>query len=276
MVESSAPFATLDADRAFYTARKNPIPPLLNVPAEVLGKYTVIFPARPAPNQGLDASHFPQGDGVGRLTVRASGLARLAGRLADGTAVVSINALSKSNAWPLYVPLYRKQGSISGRSIFRDTVAISDLDGLDLNWFRPANPRAELYPGGWPAGIRTDLLGAKFIGPQKGSTASILSGLNPTGPAGNAVLALSDGNLPALLEIDVNVNPKNKAVLLAPPPALRAKLTIAPNGLIGGGFLHPSSGTRTVAHGVIFQKQERASGYFLGPLESGLFTLTPK
>ncbi len=274
--ESSAPFATLDADRAFYTARTNPIPPLLNVPAEVLGKYTVIFPARPAPNQGLDASHFPQGDGVGRLTVRASGFARLAGRLSDGTAVVSINALSKSNAWPLYVPLYRKQGSISGRSIFRDTAAISDLDGLDLNWFRPANPRAELYPDGWPAGIRTDLLGSKFTGPQKGSTASILPGLNPPSPAGNADLALSDGNLPAPIEIAVNVNAKNKAVLLAPPPALRAKLIIAPNGLIGGSFLHPTSGTRTVPRGVIFQKQERATGFFLGPVESGLFTLTPK
>ena len=278
LVEHSAPFAAIDADRAGYTARRNPVAPLLNVPAEVLGKYTVIFPAKLAPNQGLDASHFPQGDGIGRLTVRTNGIARLAGKLADGTPVVFANALSKTNAWPLYVALYRGKGSITGRSMFRDTATVSDLDGLELDWFRPANARAAHYQDGWPGGIRTDLLGSKFLSPPAGVAASVLPGLLPTTPAGNADLEFRKGGLPLPGQIDiaVNVDARNKATLIAPPAGLMPRLVIAPSGLIGGSFIHPADGKRTIPRGVIFQKQERASGYFLGPTESGAFSLVPK
>ncbi len=278
LTDNNAPFAALDADRAYYSSRRNPEPPLLKVPADLLGKYTVIFPAKLAPNQGMASSQFPQGDGIGLLTVRRDGIAKLIGKLADGTPVVVTNALSKTNAWPLYLALYRGKGSISGRSTFRDTPMISDLDGLDLNWFRPAEPRARHYPDGWPGGIRIDLLGSKFVGPRKGIAASILPGLNPTDAAGNASLVLSDGNLPipGQIDISVNVTPNNRAALITPPLGMNASLTIGAGGLLGGLFIHPENGKRTIPSGVIFQKQERATGFFLGPTESGGFELVPK
>lgn len=272
LTQLGAPFAAFEAERAFYSS-KNP------VAAPVLGKYTVLFSPVAAPNNGLDAARFPQGTGFGLLTVAAKGTAKLSGTLADGTAVSSANSLSEDNGWPIYVSFYKKNGALSGLARFR-TLAATDLDGLGLTWIRPANvPPLTRYPPGWlDPGILVDLIGSKFVGPQRGVNVSILPGLDPVSPAGNADFLLRDGNLPVPGAIDVsaNVDTKNKIVLLAAPAALKLKLKLASSGIVTGSFVHPATNKSTPIKGALFQKQNRAAGFFPGPAESGEMRLVPK
>src|SRR5206468_523443 len=107
----------------------------------------------------LAASAFPQGDGVGTLTVSTAGVATLVGTLADGAKVSYANALSKTNMWPVYVVLASGQGALAGPAHLGDRPAVSDADGLDLQWYKPASKAAQ-YPAGWASGIQLDLLGS--------------------------------------------------------------------------------------------------------------------
>src|SRR4029453_3318560 len=87
-------FAMIEADRALYTAKANPVLPMRNVPPELLGAYTVIFAARTPNEQGLPAAQFPQGDGAGIAILRKDGSVRLTATLANGDKVTYANVLS--------------------------------------------------------------------------------------------------------------------------------------------------------------------------------------
>jgi hypothetical protein len=162
--DAGAPVAQMEADRAQYAAvvsRALPSvkrPTMTLVPPPLLGNYTVVFGSKTPAQQGLPAAEFPQGDGYGRLSVSKSGWVKLAGRLADGSTVSAGNSLSKSLNWPFYTNLYGAKGSIGGVVTFRNLDG-SDLDGLGLNWFRPAATAGKVYPKGWENGIKVDLVG---------------------------------------------------------------------------------------------------------------------
>ena len=290
LTETGAPFAAITADRALYTAKKNPVPPLMNVtPATLVGHYTVHFAALAAPNNGHAAAEYPQGDGVGLLTVTTAGTARLAGTLADGTAFTYSNALSKANHWPFYVAVSGGKGSISGDVTFAANVPLkTDLDGRGLHWFKPANAAAKLYPAGWANGIQTDQLGAKFVVPPAGANMSILPGLMAPGAAGNAEVVLTDGNVPNPgIKEPFNISTKNVATAIQPNPdsvqlSLR-NVVVKPNfsgvittGAFTGSFMHPASHLRTTFKGVILQNQQLGYGFFRDPDQSGAVTLAPK
>jgi uncharacterized repeat protein (TIGR02543 family) len=164
ITDAGAPFAQMEADRAQFAATVSKALPSVTrpimtlVPAHLLGSYTVVFGAKTPAQQGLPAAEFPQGDGYGRLSVSKSGWVKLAGRLADGSTVSAGNSLSKSLNWPFYTNLYGAKGSIGGVVTFRNLDG-SDLDGLGLNWFRPAATAGKVYPKGWENGIKVDLVG---------------------------------------------------------------------------------------------------------------------
>ena len=99
----ATPFATLDADRALYTAKSNPTAPFKNPPAGLPGKYTAIFGAQAPGVQGLSPDLYPQGDGIAFITVNKDGTAKVTGTLADGSRVSTSNALSQTNALPFHV-----------------------------------------------------------------------------------------------------------------------------------------------------------------------------
>ncbi|MGB8169928.1 MAG: Ig-like domain-containing protein, partial [Chthoniobacteraceae bacterium] len=75
LTEDGAPFATIVADRALYVAAKNPVAPFLNVPTDLLGRYTVVFAAKTPAEQNRLPGEYPQGDGVGFLFVKSTGVA---------------------------------------------------------------------------------------------------------------------------------------------------------------------------------------------------------
>lgn len=279
ITDGGAPFSVLTANRNLYTAKKNPVAPLRNVPPELLGKYTVVLQAKTPAQQGIAAELYPQGHGCGFLTVSTSGTVKLDAMLADGTHVVAVNALSKQTladlgTWPFYASFGAGKGSISGVTRFRDQTGVSDLDSAEVQWFKVPNAKAKYYPLGWSAGIRTDLLGAKLVIPPSNPPASILPGLAPVDLDGNAAIELTGGGLvPGGLTKMLNLTEKNVATVVTPDAD---KLTLnlrSPLGKLSGTFVHGVSLKKTSYRGVILQKQKLGFGYFLGPDQSGAVQL---
>jgi|GEM_PF-5320019 len=280
--EDGTAFAVFTADRALYTAKKNPVLPLLSVPSELLGKYTVVFAAKSLADQGRAATEYPQGDGIGLLTVSTAGTVKLTGTLADGTAVSASNTLSKNQEWPFYAVLAKGKGSISGLVTFRETLDFNhlgpaDLDAADLHWFKPAGAlTAKFYPAGWLTGITTDLLGSKLVLPPAKDKISVFPDLPLEAPGGNCDVTFADGNLISALPKSVNISGTNKVTVINPADDKLALAIRATAGAVTGTFIHPVSGKKVTARGAVFQKQKRSYGFFLGASESGSFSIGRK
>jgi hypothetical protein len=278
---ASAVIATIDADRAFFDGKT----PETTVAARYLvnkGKYTTVLPARES-QTGLTTAKFPQGDGVGKVTVTKKGLVKLVGTLADGTPVIGAAPLSSDYRWPFFVKLYKKLGVITGPVTFDDTQADSDLKGTDVIWIRPndATGKAKYYGEGWPSGIFTDLLGAKYASV---AGTSVVPGLGAADLVnGNADLQFFEGKLAASVAKTVSISSKNKVTNVPADRSFSLGLTPA-SGLFAGKFKHSDS-TSPAFKGAIFQKGPNPGGYgfFLstvprnGPSgESGAVTLKAK
>ncbi len=274
--DGATAFATIETDRALYTARRDFTDPFRNVRTELLGKYTIVFAAKPVAEQGIPASAYPQGHGVGMLTVNTKGVATLTGTLADGRPIRYANSLSKANTWPLYVPFAGGKGSLSGWIAFADRAKISDLEGLDLHWFKPASA-ARLYPAGWASGIKADLLGAKYTVPERAENLSILPGLTLEDTDGNADFMAQAGGLPTpgSIRASLNISALNRVAPVAPNPQNVAATAIPLTGTLSGAFIHPGTQKRATYKAVILQKQQRAAGHFISGSESGSIAVWP-
>jgi uncharacterized repeat protein (TIGR01451 family) len=278
LADGGQPFATLVADRALYALPSLAKAPFRAVPPEILGRYTVILPAKTPQETGRAASSYPQGDGAGTLVVDTRGRATLRAYLPDGSRVVYINSLSKANTWPLYLPLYRNAGSLSGPVTFRDRKDLSDFDALDLHWFKPPSP-ARRYPGGWMSGLQIDLLGSKYIVTPGRSVLEPLPNppLAAPQPGGNVEVALTGGSLaaPGLLH-PLNLDARDHARSIVGEKVPLSLGLIRSTGFVAGRFYDPASRRFLTYFGYVFQKQGMASGFFLDTQESGSFVLTPK
>src|SRR5205814_754190 len=100
------------------------------------------------------------------LAVNSSGLVTVSGKLGDGQTVSYSNYLSKDNVLAFYIPVYATtiNGTVSGPVSFRDVPGQSDVDGVGLTWYKPANAADTAYRNGWPAvptgtGIKVNLIG---------------------------------------------------------------------------------------------------------------------
>ena len=124
--ESGSVIVNLDANRALYTVRRNPVAPLLNMPATLRdplldkGVYTGVFSPLSVANQGMAATEFPQGSGYSFVTVRRDGKVLLRGKLADGAPFTATALLTEGNILPFHAKLYGGKGAISGLITFRD------------------------------------------------------------------------------------------------------------------------------------------------------------
>ena len=300
LMDEVNPYAVIDAERALYTTKKNPVAPYANVPAELLGKYTVAFVAK------TPGSASPQGHGYGFATVAKTGVVKLTGTLADGTKITTSSPVTTTGRWPLYVPLVSGKGSLSGFVQFDATQATTDLAATDLRWFKPANNKAKLYPLGWPAGIVADFLGSKLVRPAAVPPTSILPDLPAPDADGNVTFKLSGAG--QAITRAVNLTPQDVALILAPGlddltftlrgtaplpknPPVKGMVTVnninypdyrlpavpaATFGWFNGSFLlDPANAPkkRTAFRGAVLQKSHQALGYFLTPTESGAVEL---
>jgi hypothetical protein len=110
----------------------------------------------PKVQMGLDLEDYPQGPGMGLLTILRGGQARVAINLADGIRVTAAMPIQRTMRIPLFVPLYQAAaGGLTGEIRLSHGDAEGDIQATDLLWFRPVLNRAP-YPFGWPEGITLD------------------------------------------------------------------------------------------------------------------------
>ncbi len=281
LTENSVIVSALVLDRYLYTDVAAPVAPLMNVPTSVRnpvtdnGAYTGIFQSLTPAAQGLPLASFPQGDGWLTATVSAKGAVTFSGKLGDGQTVTYTSYLSKDNRVPFYLSAYSGTGTVAGMISFRDVPAQSDADGLALRWYKPANSSDTSYRSGWPNGITVYFLGSKFL-PSSISGKTIL-GNNPVAtPTINALLELSDGSLTTLLDNRLSISAANLATIFGAPTGGTAaqllSVTLSANGTFTGSFRHPVSNKTTTFAGVVMQKTQTASGYFMGLPSTGTIT----
>lgn len=266
--------STIDAPRAYY----NGLTPTTTVPDEYLGAgqtdgtFTVVLlPKSQTP--AMATTLYPQGDGIGTITVTSSGNVTLVGTLADGTAVTATSTLSSpapTSKAALFTRLYSSQGFLSGLATMDATQAGSDLSATDVRWLRPAIAGTHYYPAGWPTTITTDLLAAKYDatgsvlkradGADGGFIGDELLGEDADG---NAELSFLEGNLAGSIAKELNIATDNLVTGVGADTSFVLNLD-APTGAISGTFTH-SDATTPAFRGVIFQKGPEAGafGFFL-------------
>lgn len=278
----------LDADRAVFSTTGLHVPDEFLKPGDNTGNgyYTVVLPARDS-QTGLTTSEYPQGDGIGTLTVTPGGTITLTATLADGTAITASAPMSKNDEWPLSAFIKGSSTAagvtIGGMVKFGTGLGRTDLSGVDLRWFRGPLDNAPYYPAGWLSGIQMDIMGARYVQLD----GSELPGLGATSPSGNALLEISDGLLSSTISKSLNIGATNAVTKIPAADASYSLAITASNGSVSGTFTHPGHATiKPAIRAVIYQKGDRpgAYGFFLSPVptgsttpgESGGVTLSPK
>jgi uncharacterized repeat protein (TIGR03803 family) len=268
--EEDALVASISGAQALYTAKRNPAPPLQNVPVSLLdpatdrGAYTVVFSTPDAP--GLDASAFPPGHGWALFRIGKNGVVRATGRLADGTPFSASQPLVAEDTLLLFARLPRLSGALGGVVRFREE-AESDADGTSLRWFRAPNARATLYPGGWPGGISLDVAGSKFVASR--ITGRTPLDVPPSTGAANALILFEGGGLPGPLGnlLALGLRPAASDLGAAPESTAAAglRLAFAQDGTFSGRFTAGPGQKASSISGVVLQKTTRGFGFFTSP-----------
>jgi hypothetical protein len=215
------------------------------------GAYTLLLPA----HDDAATQKAPLGTGFGTVTVGKDGSAKLAGSLADGTAVTASSFLSKDGVWPVYASLYKGKGLIMGDIAFADIADESDFGG-PLTWMRPADAKAAMFKDAFLTEL--DSVGARFTKPAANTRLFPLANLG-----GNSLLFLTDGGLTTDLTRLVTLSAANKAIVPM-QAADMSKLTPAATGLLTGSFIHEGTQKAMPFKGAVLQKQSLGAGYFLG------------
>jgi len=226
------------------------------------GTFNAAFPARATQSNPLIV--YPRGDGFGTVVISSTGGVTVTATLADGTVATHSGSLSKDYEWPVYVSFTTSKGSLSGIATVDETNADSDVSGTDLTWFLDAAV-STYFGSGWPEGIKTDLIAARYTVPV-GS--AVLPGLGATNAStGNADLTFADGNLAADQIKHVNITTAN-AVSKAPLTDTTFGFALSKTtGVFNGTFNH-TNGNIVSYKGTILQKGTNAGGY-------GYFLLSP-
>jgi len=270
ILEDGRPFASARADRALYDSVKSPAPAWMTDAKSGKGKFTAAFPALAAPNRGLEAASFPQGDGWALMSLARDGRVTMTGQLADGAQITLSGLITTGGSLSIHVPLYSGKGSLSGMARFEQQ-PLTDAAGVDFFWFRPAQtPRAAApYAAGWPQGIHVDFDACRLV--EK--AAPYLAGLAAPGPAGNVLITV-DG----LAQKAASLEPANKIVLVnRPDPDKLASAITTSSGKWSGSFIHPADMKKKAFSGVVLQKSGRCAAFYLAPQGSGLagFSVVP-
>ena len=240
----------------------------------------------------LEPESFPQGIGVGGLTLTANGQFKWAGTLSEGTKFTTSGYLVSGDQAEFFVALptpggKTRRGSVMGTLIFDASEPASDVSGSGLQWFRPEAETkpgvAQAYRAGWPEGIALSTSGALYDGSRDLQT--VLS-LEASAPEGNAELSLQLGKLENAAKFVFNLA-GNKPVKLDPKDKSWSLSLTPKTGLVRGVFTPnwPNPAKKLPAfNGIIQQKGSNAgaAGFYLsnqvGDLEpeSGWFYIGPR
>lgn len=221
----------------------------------------------------------PQGNGFGSFRLSTAGMAKVAGKVADGTSHTSAGCLSPEGRLAVFAPLYGKPipGSLCGLLEIEPGDAVEDvtdnpLSGT-LDWLRP-----DRRPGGgllYPAGfgpLDLAVLGGHYSKPA-----------SPMGRVpGHSVAQLrfaSGGieNSETVPNLALHLDERNRLTLATPNPGLVSFKTDAAKAVFNGSFTlndphwskpAPARWTRKQAYqGILIQTGSAYTGhgYFLLP-----------
>jgi uncharacterized delta-60 repeat protein len=259
---TTAGTSNVDADRAAFSTT-NPVPVAYRNNAST-ATYTVVFPARPQ-TPAMPLTSYPQGSGIGTITLSSTGTATLSGTLADGSAAFTYSApLSKNFEWPL-ARMVKASASTAGTTLvgmvqFDPMEDDSDLYAVDLQWYRTSYPPGEYYAAGWPNGITVDAVGAIYR-----TTTNLQNSLGlatPAPGAWNAKLTWSRGGLSSPVE-KTNFKIVGNTVTKASDTSYTITAT-ASTGAFSGTFTPTwpdANPTKPSFKGVILQKGGNKGGY---------------
>ena len=223
-------------------------------PCPFAGSYTFIL----EPADDTDPT-VPQGFGFATLTVSATGTAQMRGVLGDGTKMSSSATVGGDGTWPLYVSLYKNQGSC----IASVTIDTNHLLAAAANWFKPAVPKDHDYPDGFTTS--PNLTGALYVSPKNGGPSIAESG----------TLTLGGGNLQSNL-VKTVVIAASGSVTVSPLGSDKLTLKVSPTtGQFSGSFLNPAVGKSTKLSGTFLQSDDSAAGFFQGTNETGFVVIEP-
>lgn len=277
----------VDADRAFYNGVSQIVPSeYLIASTNGPATFTTVFPPLPLYDgmnavetqvQGVALKDYPQGTGIGTITVSKTGVVTLSGTLADGTIIGASSTLSQvgvghASRFPLFMQLYGKLGFLSGFVQLDHAAPGSDISAVNLQWLRPTQTGSHYYPHGWPSCIKVNLLAARYELPNGSeSVLRVPDGSDPgTGSDdlqeagadddGNASLIFSHGHIEGEMTKAVSLSATD-VVTNVPDndPTFLLKVD-RKTGMISGSVAHPDD-TRPDFKGVILRKGTHASGY---------------
>jgi subtilisin family serine protease len=235
--------------------------------APFAGNYTLVF----RPDGLVPAS--PQGFGFATVKVDAKGAISAKGSLADGAPFSTATVIGRSGVWPLYVVLQKGAGFLMGNPQFREIVEdangngvldpgedlngntvldASDLDG-PVAWKRLPNPEAETFPAGFEA--TPELIGSLYFKETLQRSLHL-----PPGTA-NALWTANwqDGGAQTQSDYLTIIGDSIKSGV--PTNSVKSS---SGSGEVSGSFIHGITGLKTPFRGVMFQKQVKAFGFFLG------------
>jgi cyclophilin family peptidyl-prolyl cis-trans isomerase len=219
-------------------------------PAPQAGKYTLLIPA------DINSSAGPFGDGYGTVSVNTKGSLTFSGSLADGTKVTQKVPISRNGDWPLYLNLYKGNGTLLSKIVLDTNSPDTDLSGL-MNWFKRTQV-AKYFGAGFTN--ESTIVGSRFIAP---------AGTNRLLELTNAVVGFTNGNLAADFANDVTLDAAGKVTNM---DTNKLSLSLSKSsGLMSGSATPPApAGAKKVSFkGAVLQKQNRGAGYFLGTNATG-------
>jgi hypothetical protein len=254
----------LTAGESIVTVAAERAPWILGGPVPQAGKYTVALdPTTSLPND------LPAGSGYAVMTVKRNGRIVIAGRLADGVPFSVGSVLATDGTFPVVGAT--PNGSrevIAGTVTFHESRGYADCDG-ELQWRRDAGAGTARYANGFSLDVR--LLGCRYT--PRDSLKRVLA-LDAGGHASIELGIPAPGiSIPHIgVSIPIIITSQN---IILQPPLLSMSIDLT-DGLFRGTFIHPEDGVIRRMRGVFLQKQNRAAGHFVSPVDSGVVAIVPE
>lgn len=222
-------------------------------PCPQVGQYTLAFPGSDDPAAG------PAGDGYATVQVDSLGNVTITGKLSDGTPVSAKITLSQNGQFPLFASLYSGNGLFLGWLGFSNQTD-SDVSG-QLTWIAPSTGKLKINPAGFTNQLQAAGSGYQFI---------------PTHPVlnmTNGMVSFVNGNLAQAFTNQILLTNSSTVVNLG-SNKLSCKITTS-SGQFSGTVTIPGTKQTISFTGVLLQKENMGTGYFLGGNQSGLISFGP-